>query len=691
MRIFASLIALVAFTIGPVSVADAAPVNQTAPAVVDESNQQISETRPGQDVGCDPGVWDQNNYTFEYQFKRDATVVQAFSVDSTYTVQQGDLRGQITCVVRATDPGDMSTANEPSSNAALVRPIPAVTLTRFSQAVAGNIGDSVSGVTVTVRLRRFDLATGNSADVATLTTTTNASGAWSGNLANVNPASGPPRAPFTVADEVTVEYAGSPGDVLPPDATYQPSFEAEDSAQIASDGSSAEFGGTFACADTTFVVNGTPHATAPAGSTCEAAFAPALTDEDTVLLRATFDEQNFSRLTLVTPTGLVGTGSLASTDSGVPRCSGDLVDGTVLCDRLKPGSFTLTRTRGSVTAAFTLATEDEGFGTAPIPGGLQAGDTVTLKKQGGSRALTTLHLTPLRFDLDTTFGVSLLGGECLPRTWNGVPDSPNGACAADGLLPTGPAGLDPSQLDDQSGGATSVDVPFFWFFAPTDGDSVNQQFHAYVDVVGPTPTTITLTLFNRDATGGNGTQAAGPLAVDPINGVAVPSLAPGRYNALWRLTDTQGDGTTHDTNIVNSQIVVQPGGGQGAAGAQGSQGAQGSGGPIGATGMTGAQGPPGATGPRGRPGRDAKVTCKVTRKGKKKTPRVKCTVKFAKKSGVGKARARLSRSGRVYATGTYARGGLHLKVRRAIKAGVYSLVLAGRHQSTVISVRVAVR
>jgi hypothetical protein len=690
----ASALALAAMALGPVTIASATPVNDSPPTLVNDDFDSISSATVGQDVRCEAGDWD-GDYDFDYQFKRDTTVVQAFGDgNSHYTVQQADLGHSISCVVKATDEDDDSTNTAASENSAVVLPTGSVTLTRFSQAVSGDIGENVAGVSVTVNLQRRTSDSDDPVNVATLTTTTQADGSWSGTLSNVNPAGGPPRAPFIDADRVSVHYSAPAGTTTPVDSVYRPSFDNLDSARIAADGSFAEYFDVNDCADATFVVNGTSKPTTgdPEDSGCQASFTPSVTDDDTVLLRATNRQFDGSRLTLVSPVGLLGTGVSTNDDddflsSGVPTCSGNLVTGEVSCGRLKPGTFVVTRTRGSVATNLTIATGDSGDGDTTVPGGLEAGDTLTLKEQGGSRVLTTLHLAPFRFDIVGNEGFDLSGGSCQPRAWIGFSaDDADVACAADG----GVASLesfDDSELDDQSGGSTAVRVPSWRFTAPTDGDSVNQSFQAYADTNGPSPTSITITLFHRDPGGNNGSQAAGPLTVDPVNGVTVPTLPPGRYNAVWTLTDTQGDGTTHDTNTETTQLVVQPGGGAGAPGASGSTGAAGA---NGSNGAGGAQGPQGPAGPRGPAGRDAHVTCKVTRKGKK-APHVTCTVKLAQSAGAGKLRARLTRKGLVYATGTSTKKGLRLIPRRRIRSGTYTLTLTGRHGVKVLVAHVKVR
>jgi hypothetical protein len=432
-----------------------------------------------------------------------------------------------------------------------------------------------------------------------------------------------------------------------------------------------------------FIVNGgSPMGTMTTSSGCVTPFGTPVTDEDSVVVRVSQKNDDGSRLTLSAPVGLTGNG-FGGSGSGAPTCAGDLVTGDVTCRRLKPGTFTVSRARGAVTAPFTLVQNDDGAGGTTVPGGLQAGDTVTLKKQGGTRAITTLRLSTLR--LDFVDGV-VTGGSCQPRLWLGDPSGPNGICPQNGSLPL--ASGSTSQLDDLGGGATTVFVPDFDTVIPSYGDSVGGSFQAYVDIFGPTPTTMTLTIFHRNANGTNGSQAGGPINLDPSAGGAVTGLAQGRYNAVWALTDTQGDGT-HDTRTQTTQFAVQPGGAQGAAGSTGAQGAQGPAGSQGAAGAQGAQGPAGPDGPKGAPGRDAQVTCKVTAAKGKKPPKVTCTVKF--KAPAGKVMARLTRGRHVYATGKASHGKLVLTARRRLHPGTYTLTLIGARGSSTFAAHVVVR
>jgi hypothetical protein len=128
----------------------------------------------------------------------------------------------------------------------------------------------------------------------------------------------------------------------------------------------------------------------------------------------------------------------------------------------------------------------------------------------------------------------------------------------------------------------------------------------------------------------------------------------------------------------------------GAAGAAGPQGDQGPQGAAGGQGVAGAQGPKGDTGARGPAGRDATVTCKPGKQ-KKGRVRVTCTVRFA---ASGKARARLSRRGVVYAhgSGRVARhaAALDLHTVRRMPPGEYTMRVrfgGGRLVSEVVRIR----
>jgi hypothetical protein len=669
--------AVAAFCLWPAGVALAVPTNNTPPQLVGTAQGQATDsTVVGAQVHCTDGDWT-NGDTFRYEFKRDGTPIGGFGVSSTYTVDQADLGSALSCTVRATDTGDATNATADSSNQATVLPGGSVSVTRSVGLISGHVSDTGGTArTVTVSLRRSELG-GATVDVATLTTSTAPNGNWSGTLANVGPTTGPPRVPFVDNDRIVVTYSGAAP--LPANETYTPFFSDLDHARIAPGGSTADYPSPGDCATVDFLVDASPPtATTNVSGSCTATLG-GVSDENVVAIRVLQPFDDGSKLTLTEPVGPVGNG-FAGTPNGPASCSGELVSGQVGCGPLQEGNYTLARQPGGATATFAVGPDDSNGGFATIPGGLEAGDVVTLTHQGGARALTTLHLSTLRLDVNDS-GVA--GGSCEPRLWLGFLD---GVCPANGSIPVNSI-PGPLEYDDLSGGTTGLAIPVVTFLVPTDGDSVLGSFQAYVDTVGAV-TTRTLTLHHRNANGTNGALAAGPITVDPVNGGAVTGLAPGRYNATWVLTDTQGDGTTHDTNTTISELTVQPGGGAGPAGTPGAGGA---GGPAGGQGPAGPAGPTGATGPkgaRGRPGRDGRVTCKV--KKAKKGLKVTCTVKFAKKAK-GKVHALLTRGTRVYATGRTVHGALQLTAKRRLPAGIYTLTVVGKHHSTRLSVQVVVR
>jgi hypothetical protein len=687
--LFLVLVTLGVLGFGPVGAAMATPANQTQPQVVNDNGDPITSATVGQTLTCTDGTWT-NADSFEYKFQRDGSDIAAFSPDPSYQAAQADVGHSVRCVVQATDINDANTATSNSSNSVTVRPAPSVTLTRFSPAVSGNIGENVAGVSVTVTLTRRELTPfGQPIVVATLSATTDASGNWNGPLANTNPATGPQRAPATDQDTVTVAYAqgGAPGGTtLPVNGAYAGDFVDLDSAVVAANGSFAELPdltGSGTCTDVSFIVDGgAPQATTSTGSSCRRTFVSPVTEQNAVAVRVKGLQADASILTRISPVGMLGAGITPNTDSGVPMCDGDLVDGAVFCSRLTPGNYTATRARGGATGPFTVNSGDGGFGSATIPGGLQATDVVTLTKQGETRALTTFHAFVLRVDLQDDDEGNVSGGSCQPRQWLGGLGNVQGVCPANGSIPGGVTGFT-SELDDLSGGTTTVDVPGFLLLAPLDGESTQGTFQAYGDVFGAA-TTRTLTIFHRNANGSNGAQAAGPLNLDPSTGAAVSGLTPGRYNAVWVLTDTQGDGATHDTHTNHTQFIVQANSGgaqgpQGNPGTPGGQGPKGDPGSTGAQGPQGSQGPAGAQGPQGPAGRDAKVTCKVTfAKNKKKPPKVTCKVSFVNQKVSGKVRARLTRGKRLYATGTSSGHTLQLHARRSVRPGTYTLTLVDR-------------
>lgn len=130
----------------------------------------------------------------------------------------------------------------------------------------------------------------------------------------------------------------------------------------------------------------------------------------------------------------------------------------------------------------------------------------------------------------------------------------------------------------------------------------------------------------------------------------------GERTGTLRLLSDAAPASAALTGTGTTLLGSTPGiaGEKGDAGAPGASGTPGATGVAGAKGATGAVGPKGATGARGR---DAKVTCKLTGKDRRK---VTCTVKAA---------ARLTRNGRVYARGSAGT----LRAAKRLPRGRYTL------------------
>ena len=153
---------------------------------------------------------------------------------------------------------------------------------------------------------------------------------------------------------------------------------------------------------------------------------------------------------------------------------------------------------------------------------------------------------------------------------------------------------------------------------------------------------------------------------------------------------TGAQGSQGETGAAGQQGPTGPTGAQGPQGETGATGGQGA---TGATGATGAQGPKGDTGDRGAKGatgpagRDGLVTCTV-----RGSSTVKCTVVYPGRTAAAKrktaqakrARARLVRGGRTYATGKPGA----LKATRKVTRGRYTLVLGSGKRAAKVAVTV---
>lgn len=146
--------------------------------------------------------------------------------------------------------------------------------------------------------------------------------------------------------------------------------------------------------------------------------------------------------------------------------------------------------------------------------------------------------------------------------------------------------------------------------------------------------------------------------------------------------------TTNGIEIPQAGLTGVAGGlPQGPAGENGTDGKDGT---PGAKGDTGAQGPKGDTGARGPAGKNAKVTCRVNGKGKRKRVTCKVTYPKAKKAAAkaksrkaARSRAVLVRGGKVRARGRVA----NLKATGRLAPGKYVLRFGGAN-ATSVNVRI---
>ncbi len=256
--------------------------------------------------------------------------------------------------------------------------------------------------------------------------------------------------------------------------------------------------------------------------------------------------------------------------SGIPRCVADLRRGTVLCSGLVPGErYTLERSRGRVRAHARAG----GAGTIEVthlPGKvpITGGDLLSLSNPSG-RVLTVLHVAHLRVSIDGNQTV-IASGTCQPGEYWGalVTQEPSSSAVGEpgsaGLGTVCPAtgdahGLSDSviaETDDLSGGLTETSVPQLGVVTPANGAIVYGPFRAVAQT---------------DVPGGDGTLAPAPATVTfaishpgsqkvlwwtanaaTTQGVPVPALAPGVYDATWVVHDVNGD-----TRIVITEFVEQ--------------------------------------------------------------------------------------------------------------------------------------
>ncbi len=343
--------------------------------------------------------------------------------------------------------------------------------------------------------------------------------------------------------------------------------------------------------------------------------------------------------------------------TGFPTCGAILSLQSVECSGLIPGD-TYTVADGSAQQS-QVAASDPGFsddGTIGIDTTLSLpvnrGDTVELTNSA-SRILTTLNVSNLRVDINgnesfITSG-SCTAGEYFDAPLQSAPISDSAgdidgtsasftgaACPRDGdasFLPSNPI----IQTDGDSGGFTETLVPEIEDTSPMEGETVDGGFTALAeagvtsnDSVIPTDSTSSVSLSITPVGSNTPVYSPNPDNVDTPNGVTVPALPPGGYDATWVVTDANGDTRTVTTRFIEQSAL---------------EGAQGPQGPQGPAGAQGAQGP---QGPQGPPGPKPKVTCTLEKHNK-----IKCTVSFPKKAKdtKGTIAAVITRGGRILALG----------------------------------------
>lgn len=566
-------------------------------------------------------------------------------------------------------------------------PLPQVNLHQFSPDVTGNVGTHAA-IKVSVALVR----TGDTAHpVATGSAVSDpATGGWSLTLS-------PDHGVGDDRDEIDVSYAGT--GAPPPEQILtgnggNPFAEAgwtgwnvlDNFTTVAPDGSSITINPCFQVGVLSLTVAGTPVAPAVCDTEADVSVtdtsASPVTPAQAVTVSSN-DNRGYSSTApngaLVDLTAPVGEpGAVAPSDaatnagaSGFPSCTADLEAGVVTCTGLVPSTpgYVLKRARGSATA--TAATDATGTLTAPLGGSpaLAGGDVVTLANAAG-RVLTTLHVAHLRVDLIGSQTVAA-SGSCEAGDYWGAPptDEPPlfSALAGDplgGIAGTGtvcPAGGDAAglptddiaQTDDLSGGQTATEVPTIEDTSPLAGAEVYGGFTALADAALPGPNgsidAVTDTVSVSIAPAGGGAPVFTSANVDTAGGVPVAALAPGVYQATWKLIDRNGD-----TRTIQSRFAEQSGvGGTGPAGPAG---------PTGATGPAGATGPTGATGPRGPRGYAAVVVCVVHRR------TIVCDVAYPGAAhAAGTVRMSVLHGGRVVALG-----------RASLRAGRARLVMGMR-------------
>jgi hypothetical protein len=556
-------------------------------------------------------------------------------------------------------------------------PLPQVNLNQYSGTITGNIRHDNAGVSVSVSVIRLSDAQGDPVTVAQGSGITDASGDWSVTLSGDH-AVGDDR------DEIDIDYAGTGAPVPnhqviltgnggnPLTESGWTGWTALDQGSILTshdpelDTPSLTVAPCFQTGVFSYTINGS---TGPGSSSindfcntqtgASSITTPSTGAGDAVTVSSN-DNRAYSDVNGDSPNpagGLVKlTVPVGETDaisdftspldpifdpSGFPNCTADLEFATVTCTGLVfQRAYTFTDGSSQVTAG----ADDTGTAVAQFSH-IGGGDTISVSN--GSRTLTTLHVAHLQVTIDGDSS-ALASGTCQAGDYYGAPlnqvstnaGAGESTAAAGGSALTGQVcpmdgdatGLPDSvinQTDDASGGQTQTEVPDVLDTSPMEGETVYGSFTALAETGLPgqdneeqsTDGFTTVAALITPA-GGGSTIGVGPNADTP-SGVTVSGLQPGAYNALWVLTDANGDRRLVGTRFIEAAPV------QGPPGKQGKQG---------------------KTGPAGP---KPKITCKLVQHHK-----IKCTVTYPKKKTTRHATLRVSiaRGGHVAALG---QGKLH--------------------------------
>ncbi len=444
-----------------------------------------------------------------------------------------------------------------------VAPLATVSVTHYSPALTGNVGEALADVGVNVSLVRSQVT------IAAASATTDGVGAWSARLVPTNPASSRPHG-VGRTDVVTVSYSppsGNPSALVPADFSYggpsAPFNFAGSQSQISANGSSISSSigsggapGGQPCRAIRFKIDGTVGVPIASGGGCQLSPGSPLTDEDhvqAVLSTKAGPSAGQAVARTIDDVGLLGE------DGGAPSCNADLVTGAVTCFVLNGGQFSVSLNGGAPVA---LATGGPGpfTGTATLSG-LKAGDTITLDETSPTattRHLTTLHLMRLRIALANG---AFASGTCQPdESFSG------GLCPPSGVTPSG-VGFPQELFDDRSPGFMTATVPSLTHLIPTaDGSTAGGTFTAYAQLAGSgTPaalnaetSSVKLTIRPHGSATPVFSQNMTPTVDSDgtLESVAVSGFSPGFYFADWLLTDTNGD-----TNAFETAFAVQQSGG----------------------------------------------------------------------------------------------------------------------------------